>query len=76
MKQFRLPVVERYNELPDWIRSSDTACYHPLSNTIYIRKDCKRRTLLHEYVHWFAHWIGGERCFLHRIVDRGRINLQ
>ena len=39
------------DELPQWIISSDRACYHPFSNTIYLRKDCKY-LLFHELGHY------------------------
>ena len=71
-----LPTVVRHRELPQWIISSDKACYHPVSNTIHIIKGAGLKILLHEYVHWLAHAIGGKKCFLHRLVDKGRINLK
>jgi len=72
----RLPAVRWCDELPQWIISSNRACYHPFSNTIYIRKGLGLKTLLHEYIHWLGYYIGGRKCFLHRLVDGGKLNLK
>ena len=57
MKIHFIPKVVRCNELPQWVIESDTACYHPFSNTIYIKNNKGIATLFHEYAHWFFHLI-------------------
>lgn len=76
MNLFKFPKIEKHKELPQWILSSEKACYHPSSNTIHIKNDQGIASLLHEYSHWFAHVVGGSTCFLHKILDHGTINLR
>lgn len=62
------PKIIRCEELPQWITSSDTAAFHPASNTIYIRIDRGGlKSLLHEYCHWFFHLIHFDLG--HKIID-------
>jgi len=47
--------IKFYNELPQWITSSDIAAYHPSSRTIYIKKRLGSKLpkiLIHELTHW------------------------
>ena len=74
--RLELPAVIKHDELPQWIMSSETACYHPITNIIHIRKDQGLWVLIHEYLHWFAHAVGGENCIIHKIIDGGKINFK
>ena len=62
-----MPKIQRFEELPQWITSSDRAAYHPASNTIYIRNDQGLMTLLHEYGHWLGCLLNCNR--IHKWLD-------
>lgn len=66
--RFSLPNVIVCKELPQWITSSDTAAFHPASNTIYIREDQGLRVLAHEYGHWLGCLLRLD--WIHRWLDR------
>lgn len=65
----KLPRVIHCKELPQWVIESNTACYHPYSNTIYIRNDKGKLTLIHEYLHWFF-------CIIHFDIGHKLIDIQ
>lgn len=62
--------IEIYDELPQWIISSDRAAYHPATRTIYFKSSCiSYKVICHELGHWVIHML----CLpkrLHYILDR------
>jgi len=65
--------IKLVDDLPQWVISSNTACYHPFSNTIWCRRD-KWWLIGHELVHWISHKLGGKEHWLHKWVDGGKVN--
>ena len=67
--------IKFVREIPQWIISSDTAAYHPTSNTIY----CiwwKPWFLCHELLHYLGHRLGGNSHWLHCWLDGGESNFK
>jgi len=58
--KIKLPKIIIHKELPQWITSSDKACYHPFSNSIHIKRApviIMFKYLLHEIGHWFFYMV-------------------
>jgi len=55
-------------ELPQWIRESQIAAYHPQTNTVYVRQD-KWYYLFHELTHWYGHKLDGWNHWIHYWLD-------
>lgn len=61
------PKIQYYDELPQWIISSDRGAYHAASSTVHIRKGEPIIILIHELLHWFAHQF--KLPFIHSLID-------
>lgn len=66
-----IPRIRLIDELPQWIISSDLACYCPRTDTIWCRRD-KWWLVFHELGHWLACKISWE--WLHGWLDGGTAN--